>query len=94
MFRSKAIPVEVTPTLIVHPLHGTTNVQQLYVVYNTSATQTVYLGGDDVSTTNGLPLKPEQYMTIPLVVHEQLFAVAAGGPELRVAGTRQEQVVS
>lgn len=90
MFRSTAITVDTSPTLLLNPKTGTSNVQQLYVIYNTSLSQTVYLGGSDVTPGNGIPLKPESYMTIPLTLQEELYATAAGSPEVRVAGTRQK----
>ena len=69
-------------------------VPQQYVVFNTSLTQTVYFGGDDVTSANGLPLSPESYMTIPLQASHRVYATASGSPEIRVAGTTQQAVVS
>jgi hypothetical protein len=56
-----------------------------------SNTQTVYIGGEDVDSTDGFPLTPGDSIAVDLLAGEQLWVVAASGTQaLNVIATRNQ----
>lgn len=88
MFRSKAVNVlAASATLLIDPRRPTSNAPQSFIVYNTSTTATMYVGGDDVSSITGVPIGPESYLTITLLTEDKVYARGSADLEARVGGT-------
>ena len=81
-----------TPARIFESKVGTASWPQNLVIYNTSTTATVYVGGDDVDINNGMPILPSQHMTIPMVGGTHVWGLCATSVELRLLATLQENL--
>jgi len=77
MLRTRNLTLTSTPTL----LTITDEIDSLNTVsiQNTSASETLYLGGETVSSSSyGVKLSPEQIWSADLGAHDKLYAVGAG----------------
>lgn len=74
--RTWAITIDSSgPAALATATPATTNVRAI-VVQNLNLAQPVYLGGVDVTTSNGLRLAPGEHITVPLAEGDTLCAIA------------------
>ncbi len=50
-----------------------------YCLFNTSATVTVYVGGDDVTTGAGFPIPPSSTLTLDVPIKTEVWALTETG---------------
>lgn len=63
------------------PLSGRTSI----IIRNWSGGNTVYIGDSTVSTSNGFPLRPNEYDTFTIEDGIDIYAVASGaGSDIRI----------
>lgn len=76
----KTTSATVTSSLTVLPTYGVLANRRSMILYNNDAATTIYIGGSDVTTTNGLPVPPLSYSP-PLDngVKTILYGVTTGG---------------
>lgn len=60
----KTTSATVSSTLTVLPTYGVLDNRRAVMVYNNSDTVTVYIGGSDVTSSNGMPVPPKSYSPI------------------------------
>jgi len=53
-----------TTTLAAIPSYGVLNSRRSLMIYNNSSTVTIYIGGSDVTSSNGIPVPPTSYSPI------------------------------
>jgi hypothetical protein len=58
-------------------IDGTFNSNFRLIIHNNDNTDTVYLGGPDVTTSNGLVLQKEQTLQLEMNPLESVFAISA-----------------
>lgn len=87
--KSEANTLSTTSELIYSAVNGASGTPAGVEVWNNDASITVYIGGPDVSTANGLPILAQSSRTVDMISGSKLYAVAASGtPEIRVFQTR------
>ncbi len=74
---SRAVSVGTTPVQLI------TSGSRVVSIYN-NGSDVVYLGGSNVDSTNGMPLKAGERLTIYVTDYARLYAVAGSPQELRV----------
>jgi len=79
-----------TSAALIHTsVNGHSDAPTGVIVYNNDATITVYVGGPDVTTSNGVPVLALTSFSVDLISGDQLWGVAASGtPNIRVLYTR------
>jgi hypothetical protein len=76
--RSAQVTVGTTPTLLAE----TDNINRLIYLHGLS-NKTVYLGGSDVTTSNGFILeKDDGYLSLTIPIGETVYGVVATGTEV------------
>jgi hypothetical protein len=80
--RSKAVTIGTTPTLIA--AGGSTMNPRSVAIQVPAAGQTVYIGGDDVSTTNGFAVAVGGHISVDLTGDEVYGVVAATTQAVRL----------
>lgn len=90
MSLSAQVSVTSTPTLLTSGLRGSASLPVTITVRNTDASVSVFLGGVDVSTSNGFELVAGAAESIDLVAGDDLYArTASATVRVDVLKTRQ-----
>jgi len=71
--------LSITAELIYTSTSGHSDSPQGVVILNSDASITVYIGGEDVDTTDGFPIAAGASVSLDLIVGEAIWAVAASG---------------
>lgn len=70
----------VTTALTPLPIYGVLENRRAVIIYNNSSTITIYVGGSDVTSNNGLPVPPNSYSPIfDAGIHMVIYGVTASG---------------
>lgn len=84
--------VEATSTtreLLWTATNGHAEAPQGIAIQNVDSTDTVYVGGEDVTTSNGYPLAPGEAISLDLIVGDEVWVIAsANTPSVRYLITR------
>lgn len=87
--KSEANSLSTTRELIYTSNNGHAEAPQGLEVWNNDASITIYVGGEDVTTANGRPVRAQSAVTIDLISGDEVYAIAASGtPEIRLLYTR------
>ncbi len=88
--KTSAVTVADSATELTHEIpRGNAEDPTQFAVFNNDASATMFLGGEDVSTTNGYPILPLTGVSWPLMVNEQVYGIVASGTlNARVAMSR------
>ena len=86
---TEANALSTTLELIHTATNGHTGAPEGLLIYNADAVITIYVGGADVSTANGIPVTALATLALDLISGEKVYAVAASGtPSIRILHTR------
>ncbi len=85
--QSTAVPVLSTATLVYSTINGQSGAPAGVSIYN-NGSQTVYLGGPNVTIADGFPLGSNEYVSVDLISGETLYGIADSTTEVRVLRTR------
>lgn len=85
MANSTVVSVGTSVTKILTSLDGTAGVPSgVLIKAPTSNTDTVYIGGNDVSMANGFPVDPGEAVAINSLAKGELYAITASAQPVRV----------
>ena len=87
MLKSEALTVTSTASRLHKAVNGHSDAPEGVVLYVNSGGP-IYVGGSDVTTTNGMPVAIGQYFSLDLISSEEVWAVAAGSSNVRLLRTR------
>lgn len=89
-FRTTAVSVGNTATLLIRPTTATLVDPVPGIVFNNDTTVDMYIGGQDVTTATGFPIPARTGMAFKLLNSDPVWAiVAAGTVDCRVMIGRQ-----
>lgn len=88
-FVTSTVSVTTAATLLVTPTNGNVTDPVPVVIFNNDATNTVYLGGSGVATTNGMPILKQTGITLRLMAGDTLYGIAGATIDVRVMIGRQ-----
>ena len=93
---SKTTSVTVRTTLTKLPSYGVLNNRRTMIIFNNSASVTVYVGGSDVTTTNGMPILAQSYSpAIDAGVYMIIYGVTSSSTaDVRVMEVSSNQTAS
>lgn len=93
---AKTTAVTVGTGLTALPAYGQLNNRRSIIIFNNSAATTVYVGGSDVSSSNGLPVLAQAYSpAIDAGVNMIVYGVvASGSADVRVMEVSSNQTAS
>ena len=93
---SKTTSVTVRTTLTKLPSYGVLNNRRTMILFNNSSTVTVYVGGSDVTTTNGMPILAQSYSpAIDAGVYMIIYGVTSSSTaDVRVMEVSSNQTAS
>ena len=93
---SKTTSVTVGTTLTKLPSYGVLNNRRTMILFNNSSTVTVYVGGSDVTTTNGMPILAQSYSpAIDAGVYMIIYGVTSSSTaDVRVMEVSSNQTAS
>ena len=88
--KTSAITVGDTATELTHEQpRGKADDPTQFAVFNNDSSVTLFIGGSDVSTTNGYPVLAQTGVSWPLMGKEQVYGIVASGTlNARVAMSR------
>ena len=87
MFRSNAVAVTTSAAVLITPKRPTSNAPQTFIIYNNDGAETLYVGGDDVTAANGIPVGPGKYLPLVIIGQDDVWAVGSGALDARIGGT-------
>ncbi len=86
---SEAESLSGTRELLYTSTSGHAEAPQSLLVYNNHATITIYVGGPDLTTANGMLVVAGASVSLDLIVGDEVYAIAASGtPEVRLLFNR------
>ena len=76
--------------LIFTSTNGINGAPESLLIQNNDASIIVYIGGEDVTASNGMPIAASASISIDLISGERVYAIGASGtPELRLLNNRE-----
>jgi len=87
--KSEAEALSTSSELLTTATNGHSDAPTGLIIWNDDASITVYVGGSDVSTANGMPILAQTYLSMDLMAGDEVYMIAASGtPSVRFLYTR------
>lgn len=87
--KSSTTTLSTSSALVYRSTNGHAEAPQTLLVKNVDTTITAYVGGEDVTSANGMEVKAGEVLAVDLISGDEVYMIAASGtPEMRLLYNR------